>query len=108
PKRPRLSAVQFLKSTLSCDQHRSGMMRLLFCFVKSHQIFVWFGLTQRSVEGRPFQGLQLFCGAALWRNTVEIKLCSSAEPATISGFFQDCKSTCEKHLKTRLSRGRKG
>jgi hypothetical protein len=35
PKRPRLSAVQFLKSTLSCDQHRSGMMKLLFNFVKS-------------------------------------------------------------------------
>jgi hypothetical protein len=34
PKRPHLSAVQLLKSTLSFDQHRSGIMTLLFLPVK--------------------------------------------------------------------------
>jgi len=34
PERPHLSAVDLLKNLLSCDQHRSGIMRPLFSSVK--------------------------------------------------------------------------
>lgn len=95
PKRPRLSAVQFLKSSLSFDQHRSEIMSLLFWLVKSLRISFWSLPIRPACFATDLPGSRTLLGAAIAvcpeaERHLRCCLCS-AEPVTISGFFLDCK-----------------